>query len=135
MKRDTWLNEKKEHTVRTSDAPSQASQVVPRPARTSRQTPAWEERRSERLIRPQCPQTLKSSLAVPDRERLGYQGGVLGTRRVVQVPHRGLNVGMPHPFLHAPDVGLGDHSRPERAAEIVETQRPQSSPSQRGLVP
>jgi hypothetical protein len=37
----------------------------------------------------------------------------------VEVAHRRLDVGVSHPFLHAADVGLGDHARAERVAQIV----------------
>jgi hypothetical protein len=53
----------------------------------------------------------------------------------VQVFHGGLDVGMAHPLLHAPDVRLGDHPRPECVSEIVEAQRPQPAPSQRVSIP
>ena len=31
---------------------------------------------------------------------------------------------MAHPLLDAADVGLGDHARPERVAQVVKAQRP-----------
>lgn len=49
-----------------------------------------------------------------DSERLGDQPGVLLMRRVVQILHRRLDVGMPHPLLHPPNIRLGDHPRAER---------------------
>ena len=49
-------------------------------------------------------------------KRLGYERGVVVARRVVQVLHRGLHVGVAHPLLHAADVGLGDHPRAKRMA-------------------
>jgi hypothetical protein len=38
----------------------------------------------------------------------------------VEVLHRRLDVGVAHPLLHAPDVGLADHPRPEGVAQVVE---------------
>jgi hypothetical protein len=48
----------------------------------------------------------------------------------MEVAHRGLDVGVAHPLLDSADVGLGDHSRPEGVAQIVEPQRPEASRAQ-----
>jgi hypothetical protein len=44
----------------------------------------------------------------------------------VEVLHGGLDVGVTHPLLHAADVGLGDHPRSKRVAEVVKAQRAQA---------
>ena len=67
-------------------------------------------------------------------ERLRNQPCVLGPRRVMEIAHRRLDVGVAHPLLHPADVRLSDHPRAERVPEIVEAQRPQLRPSRRCLV-
>ncbi len=49
-------------------------------------------------------------------KRLGDQAGVLLARGVVEVLHRRLDVRVPHPLLHTPDVCLGDHPGSKRVA-------------------
>jgi hypothetical protein len=51
------------------------------------------------------------------------QCGVIVSRRVVQVTHRGLDVRMSHPLLNAADVVLGDHARAEGVTQVVEAKR------------
>ena len=41
---------------------------------------------------------------------------------------------MTHPFLDPPDVGLPDHARPERVAQIVETERAEPTSCERVTV-
>jgi hypothetical protein len=43
---------------------------------------------------------------------------------VVQVAHRGLDVGVPHPCLDLDDRGTVDRQRAEGVAQVVEPQRP-----------
>jgi len=49
-------------------------------------------------------------------KRLGDQTGVLLTRGVMEVLHRGLDVAVAHPLLDPADVGLADHPRSECVA-------------------
>ena len=51
-------------------------------------------------------------------KRLGDQAGVLLARGVVEVLHRRLDVRVPHPLLHTPDVCLGDHPGSKRVGWI-----------------
>ena len=67
------------------------------------------------------------SVAARDRrvsgsECFGDELGVFGARRVVQVLHGGLDVGVAHPFLDATDVGFADHPGAEGVAKVVEAQ-------------
>jgi hypothetical protein len=43
----------------------------------------------------------------------------------VEVLHGRLDVRVTHPFLYAPDIGLGDHACAERVSQVVEAQPPQ----------
>ena len=54
-----------------------------------------------------------------DLERLGNEAGVFLAGGVMEVAHRGLDVGVAHPLLDPADVGLADHPGPERVAEIM----------------
>jgi hypothetical protein len=56
--------------------------------------------------------------------------GVVVPRCVVQVPHRGLRVGVAH---LPPDVGLRNHAGPERVTEVVEPQRPKFDGAESGV--
>src|SRR4051794_13876910 len=56
-------------------------------------------------------------------EGLGDQARFVRALDVVEVLHRRRDVGVAHPLLHSSDVGLGDHPRAERVAEVVEAQR------------
>jgi hypothetical protein len=65
-------------------------------------------------------------LPEPDAEGSRDDSGFVVPRRVMQVAHGGLDVGMSHPFLNATDVGLGDHPRAERMPQVVEAERPEA---------
>lgn len=67
-------------------------------------------------------------------EGVGDQARLVGSLDVVEVLRRRRDVGVAHPFLDAPDVGLCDHPRAERVAKVVEAQRPETSSLQRGLI-
>jgi len=75
--------------------------------------------------------------AHPDPPWLGglsHQSGIVGPRHVVQVTHRRLDVGVPHPLRKAVDVGRGDHARAKGVAQVVEAQRTEAGASQRDAV-
>ena len=65
---------------------------------------------------------VERAMEVELTDHLGYEphreppggAGILFTRRVVEVLHRRLDVGVSHPLLDATNVGLGDHPGPER---------------------
>ena len=61
--------------------------------------------------------------------------GVFGAGGVMQVSHRGLDVGVAHPLLHPADVGESDHAGAERVAQIVEPQLTEAGRRERKLVP
>jgi len=75
---------------------------------------------------------LFSTLRLADAESLGDKLGVLSTRHIVQVLHRGLRVCVAHPLLYASDVGRGDHPGPERVAQVVKAQPAQPAPREGG---
>jgi hypothetical protein len=67
-------------------------------------------------------------------ERSADQRGVLRARDVVEVLHRGLNVGVAHPFLDSAEVGDTDDPRAECVAEVVEAQPAERRSLERGAV-
>jgi hypothetical protein len=69
-----------------------------------------------------------------DSERLRHEPCVLLARRVMQVAHRGLDVRVPHPLLHAANVALGDHAGAERVAQVIQAQRPHPGRGESQLV-
>ena len=70
----------------------------------------------------------------PRARRPRRRDGVVRARHVVQVAHRRLDVRVAHPLLDAQDVGLGDHPRAERVAQVVEAQPSQAGAVERGHV-
>ena len=72
---------------------------------------------------------------IPGTEGLSNQTRILLTWGVVEVLHRGLNVGVAHPFLDAPDVGLGDDLRAERVTQVVKPQSAEAGTGERSLIP
>jgi hypothetical protein len=64
-----------------------------------------------------------------------YRGTFRDVSGRFQVLHRGLDVGVAHPLLHAADVGLRDHPRPEHVSQIVKSHRSQPGSVQRCLEP
>ena len=60
-------------------------------------------------------------------KRLRDELGILCSRSEVQITHRCLDVGVPHPFLDSPDVRDSDHPRAERVAQVMEAQLAQAS--------
>src|SRR5439155_16665271 len=81
-----------------------------------------------------CPALSRLDRRIVDRERLGNERRVRGTRDVVQVLHRRVDVGVAHPLLDPADVSLANHSRAEGVAQVMEPKPPQTRPLQRRLV-
>src|SRR5688500_5749693 len=60
-----------------------------------------------------------------DRERVGDQRDLVWALDVVKVTLGRRDLGVAHPRLDLEDVGLGDHARAERVAQVVEAEWPE----------
>lgn len=73
-------------------------------------------------------------MRITRRERLRQKLGLTAPITVVDIAHRRLNVGVPHPRLHGRNLGATHSERSEGVAQVMKAQVAHTSPLQRRLV-